>query len=44
MRLRDDEDVTLTVWQDNKYRQLRVRMPERWLGVSLQDYRNPRGN
>lgn len=44
IRLRDDDLVTLTVWRDNAYQQLRIRMPERWLGVMLRDYRNPRAN
>ena len=38
-RLRHDEMMTLTVWRRGQYQQLRMRLPERWLGVSLGDHK-----
>jgi tetratricopeptide (TPR) repeat protein len=38
-RLRHDEMMTLTVWRRGQYQQLRTRVPERWLGVSLGDHK-----
>jgi hypothetical protein len=38
-RLRHDEMMTLTVWRRGEYLQLRNRVPERWLGVGLDDHK-----
>jgi S1-C subfamily serine protease len=37
--LRHDDAIVLTVWRDGKYRQLRTKIPERFLGAVLRDYR-----
>jgi hypothetical protein len=38
MRLSHDPALTLTVWRDGRYQQLRMRVPERWLGAALRDH------
>jgi hypothetical protein len=30
--------MTLTVWRDRRYQQIRARVPERWFGTRFQDY------
>ncbi len=40
-RLRHEDQTTLTVWRKGAYKQLRTRVPERWLGVALREYSPP---
>ena len=40
-RLSHDDAIVLTVWRDGRYQQLRMRVPERWLGVQLRDHQGP---
>jgi hypothetical protein len=41
-RLRHDEAMTFVVWRGGRYQQVRARVPERWLGLQLADYRGAR--
>jgi hypothetical protein len=38
MRMSHDPALTMTVWRDGRYQQLRLRVPERWLAAVLRDY------
>jgi hypothetical protein len=40
-RLSHQEAMTLTVWRGGKYQQLKLRVPERWLGLPLANYPRP---
>ncbi|MCC7180854.1 MAG: hypothetical protein IT177_20915 [Acidobacteria bacterium] len=37
--LSHDEAMTFTVWRNGRYEEVRTKVPERWLGVGLDDYR-----
>jgi len=38
-RLSNDQNVTLTVWREGRYRQLLLNVPQRWFGVAFDSYR-----
>jgi hypothetical protein len=42
-RLSHEDRATLVVWRDGRYVELRVSIPERWLGVEILNYRPPAG-
>jgi hypothetical protein len=37
-RLRHDEEMIFVVWRGDRYQVVRARVPERWLGLRLDDY------
>jgi hypothetical protein len=39
VQLRLDEMMLVTVWRGGRYQQLRIRVPERWLGVKFANHR-----
>jgi tetratricopeptide (TPR) repeat protein len=39
-RLGSGDTMTFTVWRDNRYQQVRARVPQRWLGVTFNPYVN----
>jgi hypothetical protein len=40
-RLKFDEQMTLTVWRDGRFRQLRLQVPQRWFGSGFRQYGGP---
>jgi hypothetical protein len=40
-RLRFDDQITFTIWRERRYLQLRVRIPQRWLGTYFRPYVGP---
>jgi hypothetical protein len=40
-RLRFDDQITFTIWRNQRYEQLRMRLPQRWLGTYFRQYLGP---
>lgn len=42
-RLAFDDTMTLTIWRNGHYEQLRAKVPQRWFGSTIHTYRAPAG-